>query len=174
MTWVFPLRKKSEVTVKFKLFYQYVATHFDKKSMILRSDNEGEYVNNNLQNFLSQHDIVHHTTCAYTLQQNGVAECKNRHLLEVVRASLFEAHLPHYFWGEALCSAAYLINKTPSNTFQYKTPFQTLTTLLTMPSTPNLEPRIFGCVVYVQVYPHQRGKLDPYALRFVIVGYADT
>jgi len=43
-----------------------------------------------------------------------------------------------------------------------------------MPSTPNLEPRIFGCVVYVQVYPHQRGKLDPCALRCVFVGYADT
>jgi len=43
-----------------------------------------------------------------------------------------------------------------------------------MPSTPNLEPRIFGCVVYVQVYPHQRGKLDPCALHCVFVSYVDT
>jgi transposase InsO family protein len=67
--------------------------------MTLRSDNGREYIDHDLHNFLSQHGIVHHTTCAYTPQQNGVAERKNRHLLEVVRASLFEAHLPHHFWG---------------------------------------------------------------------------
>lgn len=82
--------------------------------------------------------------------------------------------MPHHFWGEALYSAAYLINRTPSSTLQYQTPMQTLTTLLTMPSTPNLEPRVFGCVAYIQVYPHQRGKLDPCALRCVFVGYSDT
>ncbi|KAI5324577.1 hypothetical protein L3X38_033650 [Prunus dulcis] len=174
MTWVFPLKQKSEVTAKFKLFYQYVATQFDRKITTLRSDNGGEYVNHDLHTFLSQHGIVHQTTCAYTPQQNGVAERKNRHLLEVVRASLFEARMPHHFWGEALCSAAYLINRTLSSTLQYQTPFQTLTTLLPMPSTPNLEPRLFGCVAYVQVYPHQRGKLDPCALRCVFVGYAAT
>ncbi|BBH05042.1 HXXXD-type acyl-transferase family protein [Prunus dulcis] len=106
MTWVFPLKQKSEVTAKFKLFYQYVATQFDKKITTLRSDNGGEYVNHDLHTFLSQHGIVHQTTCAYTPQQNGVAERKNRHLLEV--------------------------------------------------------------------YPHQRGKLDPCALRCVFVGYAAT
>ena len=93
MTWFFPLRQKSEVIVKFKLFYQYVATQFDKKIMTLRSNNGVEYVNHDLYNFLSQYGIVHHTTCAYTPQQNRVAERKNRHLLEVVRASLFEAQI---------------------------------------------------------------------------------
>ncbi|CAL8099045.1 unnamed protein product [Prunus armeniaca] len=78
------------------------------------------------------------------------------------------------FGGDAICSTAYLINRTPSNTLQYQTPFQTLTSLLTMQSTPNLELRVFGYVAYVQVYPHQRGKLDPCALRYVFVGYAHT
>jgi transposase InsO family protein len=77
MTWFFPLRQKSEVIVKFKLFYQYVATQFDKKIMTLRSNNGVEYVNHDLYNFLSQYGIVHHTTCAYTPQQNRVAERKN-------------------------------------------------------------------------------------------------
>ncbi|KAI5342103.1 hypothetical protein L3X38_009978 [Prunus dulcis] len=68
MTWVFPLKQKSEVTAKFKLFYQYVATQFDRKITTLRSDNGGEYVNHDLHTFLSQHGIVHQTTCAYTPQ----------------------------------------------------------------------------------------------------------
>jgi transposase InsO family protein len=61
--------------------------------MTLRFDNGGEYVNHDLHNFLSQYGIVHHTTCAYTPQQNGVAERKNQHLLEVVHAFLFEAQI---------------------------------------------------------------------------------
>ncbi|KAM2599665.1 hypothetical protein TB2_038046 [Malus domestica] len=58
--------------------------HFDKKIQTLRSDNGEEYVNHVLHNYLQEHGIVHQTTCAYTSQQNSVAERKNRHLLEVV------------------------------------------------------------------------------------------
>ncbi|RVX07731.1 Retrovirus-related Pol polyprotein from transposon RE1 [Vitis vinifera] len=36
---------------------------------------------------------------------------KNRHLLEVVRASLIAAKTPISYWGEAITSAAYLINR---------------------------------------------------------------
>ncbi|KAM2286498.1 hypothetical protein ACFX1S_038958 [Malus domestica] len=168
------MKHKSEVPTKFNIFHQYVATQFDKKIQTLRSDNGEEYVNHVLHNYLQEHGIVHQTTCAYTSQQNSVAERKNRHLLEVVRASLYGANMHHKFWGEALCSATYLINRTSSNTLQYQTPFQTLNHLLTIPSIPNLEPRVFGCVSYVQVYSHQRGKFDPCALRCVFLGYSDT
>ena len=66
MTWVFPMKHKSEVPTKFNIFHQYVATQFDKKIQTLRSDNGGEYVNHALHNYLQEHDIVHQTTCAYT------------------------------------------------------------------------------------------------------------
>ncbi|KAM2822749.1 hypothetical protein COP1_038684 [Malus domestica] len=81
---VFPMKHKSEVPTKFNIFHQYVATQFDKKIQTLRSDNGEEYVNHVLHNYLQEHGIVHQTTCAYTSQQNSVAERKNRHLLEVV------------------------------------------------------------------------------------------
>ncbi|KAM1858820.1 hypothetical protein ACFX13_011213 [Malus domestica] len=165
---------KSEVPTKFNIFHQYIATQFDKKIQTLRSDNGGEYVNHAPHNYLQEHDIVHQTTCAYTPQQNGVAEKKNRHLLEVVRASLYGANMHYKFWGEALCSTTYLINPTPSSTLQYQTPLQTLNHLLTIPSISNLESRVFGCVAYVQVYPHQWGKFDPCAFRCVFLGYSDT
>ncbi|KAM1740938.1 hypothetical protein ACFX12_011118 [Malus domestica] len=174
MTWVFPMKLKSEVPTKFNIFHQYIATQFDKKIQTLRSDNGGEYVNHAPHNYLQEHDIVHQTTCAYTPQQNGVAEKKNRHLLEVVRASLYGANMHYKFWGEALCSTTYLINPTPSSTLQYQTPLQTLNHLLTIPSISNLESRVFGCVAYVQVYPHQWGKFDPCAFRCVFLGYSDT
>ena len=84
-----------------------------------------------------------------TPQQNGVAERKNRHLLEVVRASLIQAHMPISYWGEALASTAYLINRTPSSSFGFQTPFQVLNDAIMSPNVPNLPPYVFGCVVFV-------------------------
>ncbi|KAK2970690.1 hypothetical protein RJ640_023895 [Escallonia rubra] len=111
-------------------------------------------------------------TCSNTPQQNGVAERKNRHLLEVVRASLIKAHLPLSYWGEALISAAYLINRVPSRTIDYQTPSQALVEAIVAPVLPNLPPHVFGCVAFVHLHKHQRNKLSPRALRCVFVGYA--
>ncbi|KAM2296216.1 hypothetical protein ACFX1S_035911 [Malus domestica] len=137
-----------------------------------RSDNGGEYVNSELRAFLDHHGIVHQTTCPYTPQQNGVAKRKNRQLLEVVRASLLEARLPLSYWGEALTSAVYLINRVPSRSVDFQTPLQALSSHVDAPAVPNLPPHVFGCVAFVHLHKQQRSKLEPRALRCVFVGYA--
>ena len=80
--------------------------------------------------------------------------------------------MPLSYWGEALTSAAYLINRVPSSTINFKTPFQTLTDAVVAPAVSNLTPHVFGCVVFVHLHKHQRTKLTPQALRCVFVGYA--
>ncbi|XP_026429173.1 uncharacterized protein LOC113325170 [Papaver somniferum] len=105
---------------------------------------------------------------------NGVAERKNRHLLEVVSASLIKAHMPLMYWGEALTSAAYLINRVPSSTIVFQTPHQALAEAVVAPTVPNLPPHVFGCVAYVHLHKNQRDKLAPRALKCVFVGYATT
>ncbi|RVW83945.1 Retrovirus-related Pol polyprotein from transposon TNT 1-94 [Vitis vinifera] len=105
-------------------------------------------------------------------QQNGVAERKNRHLLEVVRASLIAAKTPISYWGEAITSAAYLINRVPSSSINFQTPLQALTNVVVAPTVPNLPPRVFGCVAFVHLHKHQRTKLTSHALQCVFVGYA--
>ncbi|KAK2996779.1 hypothetical protein RJ639_025625 [Escallonia herrerae] len=142
------------------------------KSKIRQSDNGGEYLSAELQQYLKAHGIIHQTTCSNTPQQNGVAERKNRHLLEVVRASLMEAHLPLSYWREALISAAYLINRVPSRTIDYQTSSQAFIEAIVAPVLPNLPPHVFGCVAFVHLHKHQRNKLSPRALRCVFVGYA--
>ncbi|BBN68771.1 hypothetical protein Prudu_569S000200, partial [Prunus dulcis] len=131
-------------------------TQFHAIIEILRADNRGEFK-------LMELNINEH---------NGVAERKNRHLLEVARASLFDAQMPHSFWGEAVCSAAYLINRVPSSVLNFQTPLQALRQFCPLHSTPNLEPRVFGCVTFVHLYTHQRDKLEPQALKCVFIGNA--
>jgi len=56
------------------------------------------------------HGILHQTSCAYTPQQNGVAERKNKHLVETTHTILIHGDVPQCFWGDAVLSACYLIN----------------------------------------------------------------
>jgi hypothetical protein len=58
-----------------------------------------------------------------TLQQNRLAERKNKHLLEVARALLFTNQVPKYLWGEAVLTATYLINRMPNKVLNFETPF---------------------------------------------------
>jgi len=57
-------------------------------------------VNQNLSKFLKEYGVVHELTCVDTPQQNGVAERKNRHLLEVTRVLLFQMSVPKSYWGK--------------------------------------------------------------------------
>ena len=93
-----------------------VRTQYNAHVQVLRSDNGGEYLSSKLQQYLKAQGTIHQTTCPNTPQQNGVAERENRHLLEVVHASLIESHMSLSYWGEALTSAAYLIKRVPSST----------------------------------------------------------
>lgn len=172
MTWVCLMKSKSEVNLLFQKFHKMICTQYNVKVRVLRSDNGGEYLSSEFRQYLEAQGIVHQTTCPDTPQQNGVAERKNRHLLEVVRALLIESHMPLSYWGEALTSAVYLINRVPSSTIAFQTPLQALAEAVIAPAVPNLTPHVFGCVAYVHLHKHQRSKLTPRALRCVFLGYA--
>ena len=65
----------------------------------------GIYFNKVLSPFLIQQGIIHASSCVETPQQNGIAERKNRYLLEVARACMFANNVPKYLWGEAIFTA---------------------------------------------------------------------
>ncbi|CAL8168983.1 unnamed protein product [Prunus armeniaca] len=99
-------------------------TQFNAQIQILRSDNDGEFVNHDFQTYFQQHGIIHETTSPQTLQQNGVTERKNRHLLETTRALLISTHVPRHHWDDAIVTAIHLNNRMPSGVLTFKTPLQ--------------------------------------------------
>ena len=109
-TWVYFLHSKADVFHVFKMFLAYVENQFSTCIKILRSDSGGEYVSTEFESFLQQKGIISQKTCPYTPQQNGVAERKYRHLLDITRSLLIESSVPTRFWTEALSNAAHLIN----------------------------------------------------------------
>src|SRR5947208_12523200 len=109
MTLLYLLKQKSEVTKCFQHFDSYVRTQFDKRIKVLRSDNETEYTNKEFGAYLSSQRIQHQTACSAPAQ-NGVVERKNRHLMEVARALIFQMNMPKYLWSDAVLTASHLIN----------------------------------------------------------------
>ena len=124
---------------------------------MLRTDNGTEYVNNEFCSFLSAQGILHQTTCPDTPPQNGVAERKNRHILEVARSLMYAMNVPKFLWSEAVMTAVYLINRTPSRLLGWKTPYEMLRGV----NEFIVPPKVFGCTCFVRDHRPSVGKLDP-------------
>lgn len=91
-----------------------IKTQFPENIKILRTDNGTVFFNANLGEFITTNGIIHPSSCVSTPQQKGIAERKNNHLLEVAQTLLFTANLPNRFWGNAILTATYLINRVLS------------------------------------------------------------
>ena len=64
---------------------------------------------------------------------------------------MFEAHVPTQFWLEAVATATYLTNRLLTKYLHFKNPLETLQTHTIIPLSHSLPPRVFGCVVYVNL-----------------------
>ncbi|KAG7536931.1 Reverse transcriptase RNA-dependent DNA polymerase [Arabidopsis suecica] len=169
-TWITLLPSKDRVYDAFINFQNHVTNQFNAKIKILRTDNGGEYTSNKLKDHLEKCGILHQTSCPYNPQQNGVAERKNRHLMEVSRAMMFQKHMPKRFWGDAVMTACYLINRIPTRILKDKSPFEILNKL-----SPNIDHlKVFGSLCFVFVPGDLRNKLEPKSTRCVFIGYSTT
>ena len=81
----------------FQKFHVEIHTQFNTSILILRSDSAKEYFSTPFSSFMSCHEILHQSSYAYTPQQNGVAEHKNRHLVETARTLLLHHKLLQRF-----------------------------------------------------------------------------
>ncbi|KAL2238396.1 UNVERIFIED_CONTAM: Retrovirus-related Pol polyprotein from transposon TNT 1-94 [Sesamum indicum] len=163
---VFLMKHKSEVFEKFTKWKSLVENQTGKKVKTLRTDNGLEFCNKDFSNLCDKFGIKRHKTNPYTPQQNGVAERMNRTLLDKVRCMLISSGLPKSFWGEAILTAAHLINLSPSVPLSGKTP-----DFVWNDRKPDISYlRIFGCSAFV----HQNiDKLEPRSVKCVFIGYPE-
>jgi hypothetical protein len=147
-----------------------VRNQYDAQVRVLRADNGTECVNDEFGNFLSARGILHQTTCPDTPPQNGVAERKNRHILEVAHSLMYTMNAPKFLWSEAIMTVIYLINRTPSRLFGWKTPHE----MLRGENEFIVPPKVFGCTCFVRDHRPSVGKLDPRAVKCIFVGYSSN
>ena len=80
---------------------------------IIRSDRGREYELSAFNSFVQSLGIIHETTTPYSPASNGMAERKNRTLIELTNAMLIEFGVPLHFWGEAILTACHVLNRVP-------------------------------------------------------------
>ncbi|GJT04459.1 zinc finger, CCHC-type containing protein [Tanacetum coccineum] len=106
--YVYLLHAKDEALDKFRIYKTEVELQQNDLIKTLCTDRGGEYYD---LLFFQSVGIIHETTAPYTPQQNGVAKRKNRALKEMVNSMLSYSGLSEGFWGEAVLTACYLLNK---------------------------------------------------------------
>ncbi|GJW80565.1 putative ribonuclease H-like domain-containing protein [Tanacetum coccineum] len=112
-TWVFFLDSKDETSGILKSFLTRIENLIDHKVKVIRCDNGTEFKNREMNQFCEMKGILRQFSVARTPQQNGVAERRNRTLIEAARTMLADSKLPTTFWAEAVNTACYVQNRVP-------------------------------------------------------------
>jgi len=90
----------------------------------LRCNNGKEHINRRVFQFVKEKGIIIKSCPAYVYELNGIAERYNRSLVDVRRCLLSEAKVERKFWPKVIKTAAYLKNRTLTNTIERKTPYE--------------------------------------------------
>jgi histone deacetylase 1/2 len=165
-TWIYLLKHKSDVFDAFVNFQKLVERQFDTKILAVQSDGGGEYIK--LNSLFQTQGISHHVSCPHAHQQNGSAERKHRHIVEVGLSLLAHAGMPLKFWDEAFLTATYLINMLPSRVINNDTPVHRL--LGIRPNYSSL--RVFGCACWPNLRPYNKRKLAFRSTQCAFIGYS--
>jgi len=164
---VVPVNNKSDVPEVVKRTIKQLETQTGHQLKAVRTDRGGEYLNHSLLSYFASKGVLHQTTAPYTPEQNGAAERLNRTLMERVRAMLLNASLQPELWAEAVVTANYIRNRSPTSK-SAKTPWECLTG--NKPDVSGM--RVFGTRAFVMVPKELRRKLDPVSEPGIFVGYS--
>lgn len=111
---VYVLKSKSEVFDRFRELLALAKNQSGRQVRRIRRDNGGEYLSKRFNQLCGAEGIVHETKAPYTPQQNGLAERMNRTLAGMARSMIYHMRVDRAWWAEALCTAAYPVNRVPN------------------------------------------------------------
>nr|GEV37479.1 hypothetical protein [Tanacetum cinerariifolium] len=123
---VFFLATKDETSPILKTFITGLENQLSLRVKVIRSDNETEFKNYDLNQFCGMKGIKKEFSVPRTPQQNGIAERKNRTLIEAARTMLADSLLPIPFWAEVVNTACYVQNRVLVTKPHNKTPYELL------------------------------------------------
>ncbi|GJU97945.1 ribonuclease H-like domain-containing protein [Tanacetum coccineum] len=166
--YVFFLATKDETSEIPKTFITGIEKLIDLKVKVIRCDNRTEFKNRVMNQFCEIKGIKREFSVARTPQQNGVAERKNRTLIEAARTMLADSKLPTTFWAKAVNTACYVQNKVLVIKPHNKAPYELF--LGRKPALSFMKP--FGCPVTILNTIDHLGKFDGKADEGFFVGYS--
>ncbi|KAG2785246.1 hypothetical protein PC129_g10490 [Phytophthora cactorum] len=112
-----------------------------------------EYTGRKFMEYLNRSGIKHEKTAPYSPQQNGLAERMNQSLVEMTRCMLYHESIKKKWWGEAVNTVAWIINRIP-NSVTVKTHYEIV--YRTKPQLKNM--KVFGALGYAHIPDEKRLK----------------
>jgi hypothetical protein len=161
------LKAKGEAFEKFKQYKALVENKIGHKIKVLRFNNRGEFVSKKFDAFFVECGIQQQTSAPYSPQQNSVAECVNRTIMEWAKNMILAQGLNLEFWGEAMNMTVYIKNRCPTKALDSKTLQEAWSGR--KPDVFHL--RVFGCKAFAHVPDEKRTKLKSKSMPCVFLRY---
>ncbi|GJR72460.1 retrovirus-related pol polyprotein from transposon TNT 1-94 [Tanacetum coccineum] len=140
----------------------------DVKVKQIRTDNGTKFQNHELESFCDEKGISQNFSSPYTPEQNGVAERKNRTLIEAARTMLNRSVLSKHFWTNAVRTVCYTQNRSIIIKRHDKTSYEIFKERI--PDTSYFH--VFGCPVFIHNHKDHLGKFDAKADDGYFLGYS--
>ena len=166
-TWIYFLANKSQVLTKFQHLVNFLKNSTGKLTQTLRTDNGGEYTSSAFHDYCLTEGITREFAPPYTPQRNGVAERRNRSLLNITICLLLNKALPGHLWGEAVKAAGDLLNLRSTKRHPDKTHEELFSGK--KPSISHL--KVFGSPAYDRTTNPSQSKLDPRSERCILLSF---
>ncbi|GJT30715.1 ribonuclease H-like domain-containing protein [Tanacetum coccineum] len=167
-SWVFFLVYKDETYDILHDLIVGLENKLRRKVKTIRCDHGTEFKNKLMNEFCAKKGIQREYSIARTPQQNGVAERKNRTLIEAARTMLADSLLPIQFWAEAVHTACYVLNRVLVTKPQMKTPYELL-----MGKSPNISfMKPFGCPLTILNTMDHLSKFEGKSEEGYLLGYS--
>ena len=167
-TFTYFLARKSDALRALTACIKRVETALGVRVARIRTDNGGEFTSNEAKSFYASKGIQLLTSVPYSPQQNGVAERKNRTLIEKTRAMMKHANTPKRYWQYAMAAATHVSNTLGTKANAGEDP----PAKIWNQSTPDIRHiKTFGCTAYATRPKLTRRKLDDVATECIFVGY---
>lgn len=167
--WLVLLGAKDEAATAVKRFQAMVEVESGRKLRVLRTDRGGEFTSIEFGEYCADRGVQRHLTAPYSPQQNGVVERRNQTVVQMARSMIKAMGVPNRFWGEAVTTAVFILNRAPTKAVEGKTPYEAW---YGERPTVNFF-RTFGCVAHVKVVKPNLKKLEDRSVPMVFLGYVD-
>jgi hypothetical protein len=163
------LTSKAEAADAIRRFKARVEVESEKKLKVLRTDRGGEFTVVEFATYCAEEGMGRHLTAPYSPQQNSVVERHNQTIVGMARSMLKAKGMPVAFWGEAVSTTVFILNRAPTKALKGQTPFEAW-----HGRKPNVSLMCtFGCIGHVRTTKPGLSKLEDRSTKAVFLGYEE-
>jgi hypothetical protein len=166
--WVVVLGSKGEAAEAIRRAQAAAEVECGRKLHVLRTDNGGEFTTAEFTSYCADEDVQRYYSAPYNPQQNNVIERRNQTVVGMARALLKQRGMSAVFWGEAVVTAVYILNRSPTKALNSRTSYETWYGHKSAVS----HLWVFGCLTFNKELGHN-GKLNDRSTPGVFIGYAE-